>query len=192
MRLYSLSRHAGVPLRGSATRRPAYDGAPAQTAAAPPAPERTSSTQIVTETARKSGKGFRTGGINMNYLQTRFTLTAASLTSVQILDNENIAAKKQRWLQGDGSPGGLVGSGGPEDYKNKSWPRNTGVVWWGRRPGVYRPPAMILTYCRALCAASLWALPQEMPVPWHTVTGEVESSARHWYCPFTVSSSMSK
>lgn len=49
--------------------------------------------------------------------------------------------------------------------------------------------AMILMYWRALCAASLWALLQEMPVPWHTVTGEVDSSARHWYWPFTVSSS---
>lgn len=39
--------------------------------------------------------------------------------------------------------------------------------------------AMILMYCSALWAASLWALLQEMPVPWHTVTGEVDSSARH-------------
>lgn len=49
--------------------------------------------------------------------------------------------------------------------------------------------AMILRYWRALWAASLWALLQEMPVPWHTVTGEVDSSTRHWYSPFTVSSS---
>lgn len=36
-----------------------------------------------------------------------------------------------------------------------------------------------LMYCSALWAASLWALLQEMPVPWHTVTGVVDSSARH-------------
>ena len=56
--------------------------------------------------------------------------------------------------------------------------------------GFYLMEAMILMYWRALCAASLWALLQEMPVPWHTVTGEVDSSARHWYWPFTVSSSV--
>lgn len=55
--------------------------------------------------------------------------------------------------------------------------------------GVYLMEAMILMYWRALCAASLCALLQEMPVPWHTVTGEVDSSAKHWYWPFTVSSS---
>lgn len=56
--------------------------------------------------------------------------------------------------------------------------------------GFYLMEAMILMYWRALCAASLCALLQERPVPWHTVTGEVDSSARHWYWPFTVSSSV--
>lgn len=48
----------------------------------------------------------------------------------------------------------------------------------------------ILRYWSALCAASLWALPQVMPVPWHTVTGTVDSCTRHWYSPLTVSSSV--
>lgn len=49
--------------------------------------------------------------------------------------------------------------------------------------------AIIFKYCRALWAASLCALPQEIPEPWQTVMGLVESSARHWYCPLALSSS---
>lgn len=48
----------------------------------------------------------------------------------------------------------------------------------GAAPGHFLS-AIIFKYCRALCAASLCALPQEMPEPWQTVMGLVESSARH-------------
>lgn len=50
--------------------------------------------------------------------------------------------------------------------------------------------AIIFKYCKALWAASLWALPQEIPEPWQTVMGLVDSSARHWYCPLALSSSV--
>lgn len=49
---------------------------------------------------------------------------------------------------------------------------------------------IILMYCRALCAAEFWALPLVIPDPWHTVTGLVDISTKHWYWPFTVSSSV--
>lgn len=39
-------------------------------------------------------------------------------------------------------------------------------------------------------AALLCALPQEIPEPWQTVMGLVDSSARHWYCPLALSSSV--
>lgn len=48
----------------------------------------------------------------------------------------------------------------------------------GAAPGHFLS-AIIFKYCRALCAASLCALPQEIPEPWQTVMGLVESSARH-------------
>lgn len=79
-----------------------------------------------------------------------------------------------------------------KDKPDTSWP-NTSEEDLLKKPWQYQllyfMEAMILRYWRALCAASLWALLQEMPVPWHTVSGEVESSTKHWYRPFTVSSS---
>ena len=51
---------------------------------------------------------------------------------------------------------------------------------------------LLFKYCKALWAASLWALLQEIPGPWQLMMGLVGTSVRHRYCPLALSSSMSK